>query len=229
MDDLARLLIPFLLWASVGLAAAVVMARRGHDLAPWVGLGIVLGPLVIPLAVGQARRAPTLPPPHLEPAAWGGGHVDVLIGIDGSDEALLAASQVLRRLGPALRRVTLAAVTDLDESLAHRDEGVEVLGPDDHVARCDEHLDLARARLVGVETGRVVLSGAPAEVLERYAADEGYDFVVVGPRGHGASKLLLGSVASRLSRGGVVPVIVGPQLEPDTTTVPPTVVDRLLT
>ena len=83
--------------------------------------------------------------------------------------------------------------------------------------------------LVGVETGRVVLSGAPAEVLERYAADEGYDFVVVGPRGHGASKLVLGSVASRLSRGGVVPVIVGPQLEPDTTAVPPTVLDRLLT
>jgi len=45
-------------------------------------------------------------------------------------------------------------------------------------------------------------------VLRKYAVEEGYDLIVVGRRGHCASRLLLGKVAHTLARGGEVPVLI---------------------
>ena len=51
-----RLVAFFLPWAFIGVVAAVVMGRRGHAVYPWTVLGVVLGPLVIPLTVSAVRR-----------------------------------------------------------------------------------------------------------------------------------------------------------------------------
>jgi len=45
-------------------------------------------------------------------------------------------------------------------------------------------------------------------VLRKYAVEEGYDLIVVGRRGHGASRVLLRRVADALARGGEVPVLI---------------------
>ena len=52
------------------------------------------------------------------------------------------------------------------------------------------------------------MAGRPATVLDTIAAEDGYDLLVVGARGAGLSKVLLGSVASRLAARASVPVLV---------------------
>lgn len=43
-------------WMTVGAAAVLALRRRGHDLRSLLGLGLVLGPLFVPLAVEFVRR-----------------------------------------------------------------------------------------------------------------------------------------------------------------------------
>jgi len=52
------------------------------------------------------------------------------------------------------------------------------------------------------------VSGSPADALGRLAEEGGYDLLAIGARGRGASKALLGSVATRLARGTGVPVFI---------------------
>jgi len=54
----------------------------------------------------------------------------------------------------------------------------------------------------------VILAGRPADALARYAAENGFEVLVVGRRGHGAGKALLGSTAVSLSRQAGVPVLI---------------------
>jgi nucleotide-binding universal stress UspA family protein len=69
--------------------------------------------------------------------------------------------------------------------------------------------DLVRtANATGLRPETVLLSGRPADVLRKHAVEDGYEVIVVGRRGHGASRVLLGSVASELARGGDVPVLI---------------------
>ncbi|MEX1009302.1 MAG: universal stress protein [Acidimicrobiia bacterium] len=57
------------------------------------------------------------------------------------------------------------------------------------------------------------MGGVPAEALQRYALEHEFDVLIAGRRGHGASRALLGSVASRLARESRLPVLLaGPAL-----------------
>ena len=195
-------------WVAVGLLLAVVMGRHGHDPFAWWLLGTVLGPLALPLAVAAQQR--------LRGRAWvvrsgrpGRGPVDVLVGLDGSAEAAAALAAVLELLGPRLGRLTLATVIDLDVSVEHNRA----------VARARAELEL-RGRLVqlmlstGPDDARrvpalVLVAGHPAQALARLATEGGYDLLVVGSRGAGLSKLVLGSTATSLAAHAKVPVLVG--------------------
>jgi nucleotide-binding universal stress UspA family protein len=197
-------------WAGIGLLLALVMGRHGHDPFPWWLLGTLLGPLALPLAIAAERRRGE--------RAWlvrsgrpGRGPVDVLVGLDGSAEAAAALAAVLELLGPRLGRLTLATVIDLDASVEH----------DRAMARARAELE-RRGRLVqlrlstgqhGPDDGRrvpalVLVTGHPAQVLPRLAAEGGYDLLVVGSRGAGPSKVLLGSTATSLAAHAKVPVLV---------------------
>jgi nucleotide-binding universal stress UspA family protein len=52
------------------------------------------------------------------------------------------------------------------------------------------------------------LAGRPAEALQRLAVESGHDLLVVGTRGAGLSKLLLGSTATALAAHAKVPVLL---------------------
>jgi nucleotide-binding universal stress UspA family protein len=197
-------------WVGVGLLLALVMGRHGHDPFAWWLLGILLGPLALPLAVSAERRRGE--------RAWlvragrpGRGPVDVLVGLDGSGEATAALAAVLDLLGPRLGRLTLATVIHLDASVDH----------DRALARARAELErqgrLVQLRLStgqhGPDDGRrvprlVVVAGHPAQALARLAAEGGYDLLVVGGRGAGLSRVLLGSTATTLAAQAKVPVLV---------------------
>lgn len=111
-------------WLATGLTLAVVMGRRGHGAFQWFFLGAVLGPLALPLAWSAIRdegRAAARPTAEGTPSS---GSVDVLVGIDGSAEAVDALRAAIRLVGANVGRLTLASVVTFDETSgqARRDE-----------------------------------------------------------------------------------------------------------
>jgi nucleotide-binding universal stress UspA family protein len=204
------------IWVVIGLGIGVYMGRRGHTAFGWGVIGCVLGPLAIVL-VAQAvadepNRAGSL---TRDGGIPGRGSIDVLVGVDGSPEAAGAARAALELLGPSIRRLTLAAVLDFDRLGEHERELRQML---DHEAdRVDDAMCAHRATgdaAVPGRSGTALLTGRPDQALAEHAATEGYDLVVIGSRGAGLSKAVLGSVASRLAGSGKVPVLIAPSGAP---------------
>ena len=209
MSATGALTVLILSWVVIGVAAAIVMGRRGHAPYSWALMGAVLGPLVVPLMISATRRertSPTAASRHpdvarTDPARDG---LDLLVGIDGSDQSMGALRRAIELFGPFATRVTIATVLDYDAGLANAPRGEQ--------ERAREILASAArlaAGLLGREPDTVVLTGRPDEALVRHAR-EGDALLVVAPRGKGASRVLFGSVASRLARGVDVPVAILP-------------------
>jgi nucleotide-binding universal stress UspA family protein len=191
------------LWAATGVTASIVMGRRGHHWYTWLLLGVVFGPLVVPIAINAARTArhdPLSRAHRLSEGAMGPGAVDVLVGIDGSVESAAALRAALRLFADRIGRLTLAAVVDYDTATSGRPWGTE--------RDATEELVRSAGSVTDREPGTVLLAGHPATALLKYATEEGYEVLFVGRRGHGASKALLGSTAMRLAQDGGVPVVV---------------------
>jgi nucleotide-binding universal stress UspA family protein len=207
MSTTATLMLAGVTWLAIGAALSAIMGRRGHDPFVWWLLGTVLGPLAIILAlVPTDRRRPAVAPRHGGPRVR--GRVDVLVGLDGSTHAAGALQAMLGLLGDRLGRVTLATVLPRDDSAQRR--------LDRSAAR--ERLEDVAATIVRAGSGPrpriALLSGRPADELERFAIEEGYDLLVVGARGVGLSTALLGSTATTLAARGRVPVLVAGGEEP---------------
>jgi nucleotide-binding universal stress UspA family protein len=198
-------------FACIGFVLAIVMGRLGHSPFAWGLLGLVLGPIALLLALVTARDERS-PSQLVASGIPGSGPVDVLVGIDGSPESAAAATAALDLLGGRVGRLTLMAVTDIDDSVA----GSQAQA---HLRRVlDGQAEAVRAWLRDhplpvqpeppVIPELVLRSGQPAATLDRMAAEDGYGLLVVGARGAGLSHVLLGSVATRLAARASVPVLV---------------------
>ena len=171
VDSSEIFIIVALAWSLFGVSMALVMGRRGHQPFMWLVLGIAFGPLVLPLAANALRQTTgrgCRAAPHGRP---GTGSVDVLAGIDGSDEAENALHAAIGLLGPRLGLLTLAAVVDYDIAAGSG------LAENNERARGDL-VRTANATALRPET--VLLSGRPAEALRKYAVEHGYEVMVVG-------------------------------------------------
>jgi nucleotide-binding universal stress UspA family protein len=193
------LVVLVLAWGLLGLAAALLMGRRGHQPFMWLVLAVVLGPLVLPLAVSALRADRPGLLQRLSTGRPGSGAVDVLVGIDGSAAAEEALRTAIEIVGGRLGRLTLATVVDYDVAVGSglaeaRDRARTVL--------------VLAAGITGRSPETVVLSGRPAESLRKRAVEEGYELLAIGRRGGGASHAVLGSVATELARGADVPVLI---------------------
>ena len=204
------------LWLVVGLAASVILGRRGHDPFTWGLLGAVLGPLVVPLAVvairdernaGAARVSSRskASPDHSQSDT-----VDVLVGIDGSPQADAAFESVLRLLAGSLGRFAIATATPFgaDSTATGRHEEAQDL------VLLESYGNRAE-RALGRAAETVVLRGNAADALQRYCQDQQFDLLVVGSRGAGLATTLLGSVTSRLASHSNVPVLIVPDSSAD--------------
>lgn len=197
-------------WLAVGALVGVVDARHGHWRHTWV-VSTILGPFALALA-WERRRLEPLSATVLTTGQARRGPVDVLVGFDGSPSAMDAAVLAIGLFGPRVRRVTLATVLDLDTATPHADSVLDPgPWPEEESARCwlAEAVSSLEADF-GITAGSVILAGVPADALERYALEEGYEVLVIGCRGKGLSKLLLGGCASRLTSKATVPVLLVP-------------------
>jgi nucleotide-binding universal stress UspA family protein len=110
--------------------------------------------------------------------------VDVLVGIDGSPESAAATTAALELLGDRVGRLTLVAVTDLDDSYAGREQRArlrEELKRQAEAVRAwlQERDGPVQARQT-VAPELQLMSGRPATTLDTIAAEDGYELLVVG-------------------------------------------------
>jgi len=185
---------------SIGITLAVLMGRRGHNAFEWFLIGAILGPIALPLAWARTSSEPAALNREIVDAASGPGTgpVDVLIGIDGSRESETALRTAVEILGQRIGRLTLAGVTEFDYGSSQARADTE---------RALESLRAMAASASVSAPGIMMLSGRPADALSEHALRDGYHLLVVGRRGRGASKAILGSTAARLT-SAPIPVLV---------------------
>jgi nucleotide-binding universal stress UspA family protein len=182
-------------WLIIGLGLSVLMGRRGHDAFSWLLLGSLFGPLGLVLALDAWRHGERRHPELVSlRRTRGHGPVDVLVGFDGSPESKAALAASLELLGARLGRLTLTTVIPYDGGL-------------DHERTAKAELERVAASL-GCRPRLEILRGRPSEVLLERAAVDGYDLLVIGTRGAGASRAILGSAAGDLARASKVPVLL---------------------
>lgn len=194
------LLLVGIVWVAVGLVVAFIMRRRGYNFYLWFVLGTVLGPLIVPYAIERSRfHAAEWDSEPVPPPARSG--LDVLVGLDGSDESIAALDAAMALFGDSVTSLTIATVLDYDSQFALG--GVETGQAQAMVDAAASAIDFD---LVQIE----ILFGRADRTLVEYAKTHGIELIVVGPRGHGATEALFGSTTSRLIGTSEFPVFVGP-------------------
>ena len=130
------------------------------------------------------------------------GWIDVLVGLDGTDDAVESTRHVIATLASATRRVRLAAVLDHEVS-----GSAEVFEADD---RRIAYLETA-ARSLGMPDAEIaVLSGQPDKALADHATEHNFDMLVVAHRRDTLLSGIRGSTVGRLARNAALPILIGP-------------------
>ena len=141
----------------------------------------------------------------------------ILVATDNSDRATKAveyAADLAEQLGATLRIVTVhqpvvVANTASEQAIyGMQDERQIEEALEAHRALLGPIADRLRDR--GLDVKVRVVSGNPSETVIELAKNGGGDLVVVGNRGLGGWRRLLGSVPSRVLAAGRVPVVVVP-------------------
>lgn len=136
----------------------------------------------------------------------------ILLAMDGSENALRAVSYLIKRASATKDQYQVSLVNvqyPLHGTVAtfingtqvkqyHHDEGTKAL------AAAQAQLDGA-----GIAHTEHLFVGEPAEVISRFAREQGCDEIVIGSRGLGnIGSLLVGSVASKIIHLSQVPVVL---------------------
>ncbi len=180
-------------WLLEAIALGYGMRRRGYDGYNWLLLGLTFGPLALPIAIASPMHPAQPAPPAAHSDDKGG--LRILVGADGSAESLAAVSRARSMFAGRIEQVTIARVIPIDAPPATERAAMSQLRRSARFFR-------------GLTPHMVVLRGEPVQALRDRAALDGADVIVVGARGAGLAKVVLGSVAQRLSAGGPVPVLI---------------------
>jgi nucleotide-binding universal stress UspA family protein len=186
-------------WVLSGLVAGYVMRRLGHDFFVWFALGSVIGPLVFPLAVARARLTRATAE-EIIPHSPSRGKLDVVVGVDGSEESLTALQLALDIFGESATSITVATVLDHEARTAPAGEEAR--------AEAAQLLDESTSSLDHPALSTQILYGRPDRALSEFAIHNGKELIVVGARGRGAAEALFGSVTESLVGDSEVPVLV---------------------
>ena len=186
------------------LVVAYLAPRWGRDPFGWLLLSAVMGPIALVGLIGtrhsdlERAQAPGEARPRVE------HEHRVLLAVDGSAASEGAARHVVDMRDEFADAVVLAVLPhEAKATAAGR-------GEDEYNARV-EHVT-ARAvsalRAGGMPHRVVVTFGSPGEEIVRAAEREGADAIVVGRRGAGLTRALLGSTSDHVVRNAKQPVTV---------------------
>lgn len=135
----------------------------------------------------------------------------VVVGYDGSPAARAAVALAARRAGEAGRLYVVYCYhepADYIGSIYYQDM------VDQAATRARELIERMPAEVGGlehVEWYPEVMAGSPAQAVAEVAETRGADEIVVGSRGHGRARALLGSVSHELIHLASCPVTVIPE------------------
>ncbi len=203
-----------------GEAELMVLTTHGRGPASRFWLGSVTDALVrtatVPLLVLRPSEQPpvlTMSPPFRH----------MMVTLDGSDLAEHALEPALQ-LGRLMQtRYTLlrvvkpvvsldpttgwSAATDMNEPQTRQ-------GLDEAQAYLDRIAERLRGQGLSVQT-RLVIHPRPADAILEESAKQGADLIALATHGRGGlPRLLLGSVADKVLRGGTIPLLIcRPQIE----------------
>ncbi len=195
-------LVIWLIIVLVSMLVVAYLARRwGHDPFGWLILAAAMGPIAIIALVGTRHK-------NEETARRGAGSVrddgpvPVIIACDGS-EATSRAARYLTSSNPGSRIVLLVVE-------GHEAEPRTSQESEQQAARVARMVAPAEAELkrMGVASETVVVYGKAGEEIVRYADASGATAIVVGRRGAGLSRALLGSASDHVVRNAKQPVVV---------------------
>ncbi|HEY7424624.1 MAG TPA: universal stress protein [Gemmataceae bacterium] len=205
---------PDVLREQTSKADLVVMATHGRGPASRFWLGSVADALVRTTAVPLLLLRPSEQPP---PVALAPPFHHVMVPLDGSDlaeQALGPATQLGRLMETSC---TLVRVVKPVETLDSKVRWPAMTGMNEALTRqlLDEaraYLDRIAERLRGqglaVQT-RILLHAHPADAILEETRAQGVDLLALATHGRGGlRRLLLGSVADKVLRGGVTPMLV---------------------
>jgi len=135
----------------------------------------------------------------------------ILIGVDGSPGAQSAArigGEMAQGRDAVVLLVHAAPLPSLSPGQPLSEESLAAM--DETATAAFEAAEGILAEL-NVKAERVVLAGAPADVVLGVAEDRDADVIVVGHRGYGAMKrFILGSVSSKLAHQARCALLLAP-------------------
>jgi nucleotide-binding universal stress UspA family protein len=198
-------------WLLLVLVTSIVVVylalRWGRDPFGWVLLSAVMGPIALVALIATRQRDIERPSGFgvRETVQEGSRAVTIVAACDGS----AATERIAQYLAGEAAGEVVAMLTVLPKEAEPRKN-------DDPTARADREKSVERAtataeaalRSAGIETCVVVGYGVPGEEIVRYAQESDARLVVVGRRGSGMARALLGSVADYVVRHAGRPVLV---------------------
>ena len=192
-----------LIWGALGVAIAGLLSRHGHNFWLYAFIGLGYGPLLLLVWWQAAHGLPTSERIiHVDGHQNTDGWIDVLVGLDGTDDAVESTRHVIATLAGATRRVRLASVIDHEVS-----GSAEAFETDD---RRISYLEAA-ARSLGMPNAEIsLLSGQPDKALTDHATEHNFDLLVVAHRRDTLLSGIRGSTVGRLARNADLPVLIGP-------------------
>lgn len=143
-----------------------------------------------------------------------------MVATDGSDVSLHAAELAVNLARIAGAGITATYILDIPRlNQLHgytsfpglKDKLLELMRKEGEKATAEIE-EMARAK--GVDCDRALAEGNPAEEIVRLSLERGADLLVMGSTGRsGLAKMLLGSVAEKVVRQSLVPVMLVPGTE----------------
>jgi nucleotide-binding universal stress UspA family protein len=199
-------LIALAVWLIIVVASVLIVTylahRWGHDPFGWIFLAAATGPIAIIALLGtrggEQQRARTLTASMADIQ-----HGSVVIACDGSDATARSAAYAASLFPPDTGFVLLTVEGHEAKPRTPAEETQQA-------ARVEKATAPAVTALAAAErTARIeVAHGSPGEEIVRFAERDGASAIIVGRRGSGLSRALLGSVSEHVVRNAPQPVIV---------------------
>lgn len=191
-----------ILWLALVIASAVVVSyfahRWGRDPFGWVLLCAAMGPIALVGLLGTRKtdRARLARPPEMGAQS---GDSPIVIACDGSKGSARLGEQAAATYRTGHDVILL---TVLPYEAERQEESADVRKRAGDMTRTVSTLLEER----GIPSRIVVRYGPPGEVIVAFANEVGASLIIIGRRGSGLTRALLGSVSGHVAEHAQIPV-----------------------